>query len=241
LLWPPGLSQAHSSSLTIPLASPAYTTAPSRTSCLDVLIALLAGSRHRWTRDLLASTSKILLRSFRQIGQTGQFTPPFSVSSLTCSTLLILLQPAARVDILHAALCNASAWTEQEALEKWLKKSVNEFEAMSARNMRTVRPSAPLCPTSHHRLGVFKPLPKRYSTPLCRSIRCLRHLSHACTVYVQLMSSFKQLYAHQGLKQLSQDASVSAIVSSIIKQGRLHSRRVLQDAQPVLCAFVGVF
>ena len=147
-----------------------------------MLIALLAGSRHRWTRDLLASTSKILLRSFRQIGQTGQFTPPFSVSSLTCSTLLILLQPAARVDILHAALCNASAWTEQEALEKWLKKSVNEFEAMSARNMRTVRPSAPLCPTSHHRLGVFKPLPKRYSTPLCRSIRCLRHSSHACTV-----------------------------------------------------------
>jgi hypothetical protein len=59
-------------------------------------------------------------------------------------------------------------------------------------------------------------------------------------MYVQLMSSFKQLYAHQGLKQLSQDASVSAIVSSIIKHGRLHSRRVLQDAQPVSCAFVGV-
>jgi hypothetical protein len=65
LLWPPGLSRAHSTSLTIPLASPACTTAPSRTSCLDVLIALLAGSGHRWTRDLLASTSKILLRSFR--------------------------------------------------------------------------------------------------------------------------------------------------------------------------------
>ena len=130
-------------------------------------------------------------------------------------------------------------WTEQEALEKWLKTSANEVKAMSARNMRTVCPSASLCPTSHHRFCVLKPLPERYSSLLCRRIRCIRHSSNAC-MYVQLMSSFKQLYAHQGLKQLSQDASVSAIVSSIIKHGRLHSRRVLQDAQPVSCAFVGV-
>jgi hypothetical protein len=33
-------------------------------------------------------------------------------------------------------------WTEQEALEKWLKTSANEVKAMSARNMRTVCPSS---------------------------------------------------------------------------------------------------
>jgi hypothetical protein len=46
------------------------------------------------------------------------------------------------------------------------------------------------------------------------------HASHACPVYIQLMSSFKQLYAHQGLQELSRDCSVSPIVSSIIKHGR---------------------
>jgi hypothetical protein len=96
--------------------------------------------------------------------------------------LLVRFQPAARVNILHAALCNAGGWTEQEALEEWLKTSPNKVKATSDRDMRTVRPSAPLCPTSHHRICALKPLPKRYSTPLCRSIRCLRHSSHACTV-----------------------------------------------------------
>jgi|LauGreDrversion2_3_1035106.scaffolds.fasta_scaffold16877_1 hypothetical protein len=73
-------------------------------------------------------------------------------------------------------------WTEQEALEKWLKTSANEVKAMSARNMRTVCPSAPLCPTSHHRFCVLKPLPERYSSLLCRRIRCIRHSSNACIV-----------------------------------------------------------
>ena len=86
----------------------------------------------------------------------------------------------------------------------------------------------------------WTPLCKRCSMPLCRSLRCapiasashdfrfrfrfrvwgLQHASHACPVYVQLMSSFKHLYAHQGLKELSRDCSVSTIVSSIIKHGR---------------------
>ena len=51
------------------------------------------------------------------------------------------------------------------------------------------------------------------------------------------MSSFKQLYAHQGLKQLSQDAGVSALVSRIITHGRLHSLCVPKDAQPRIVCF----
>ena len=51
------------------------------------------------------------------------------------------------------------------------------------------------------------------------------------------MSSFKQLYAHHGLKQISQDAGVSAIVSSIITHGRLHSRCVPKDAQLRIVCF----